>query len=672
MRYSLTVKFIIFFLTACALVAAIGGGVGIVAMESAGLYVGGLEILQERESEHISEAIASEFVHYHAVKQLSNLNYTMRESRYPNPKDRGDADHWTVQLMQGSTVLLEATAQENYTQKTTYALTPQYPILSTLSPDQVEALRSSERLLPPEGYLYCDTELALSMDGIVTYYFYYYEAPEYTVTVYMNPEVLESSAIHILTAMYPYRYGFILLVVLGLLGFAAGLVYLCWAAGRTTDRKVRPGGLNRMALDVYALTVLAGGSGLLALYRMLLRWMRYEGPHPGNLSLIAINILVAAQLVLGLLCAFSAQVKCPGYLWRNSALGRLCRWLRRVFQWLSALARLLPLTWRWLAGFSLLFALLAAGAVLAVRGTVLPLILTGLAGIGWLCYFCYAYGCVLRGAKRMADGDFSTKIPTKYLYGSCAAFARDLNTVSQAAVETAKKQMRADRMKAELITNISHDIKTPLTSIVSYVDLLEKPHDPAQQQQYLEVLGRQSQRLKKLLEDLVEMSRASSGSISVELTRLDAAEAVNQALGEFSDKLAQAGLSVVFQPPNESLFLLADGRLLWRVLSNLLSNVVKYAQPGTRVYVDLMQTDAQVCILLKNTSREMLNISAQELTERFVRGDTARNTEGSGLGLHIAQSLMELQGGQLQLSIDGDLFRAQVQLPQAEDCAERS
>jgi signal transduction histidine kinase len=231
------------------------------------------------------------------------------------------------------------------------------------------------------------------------------------------------------------------------------------------------------------------------------------------------------------------------------------------------------------------------------------------------------------------------------------------------AAIAAEKQLKSERMKTELITNVSHDIKTPLTSIINYVDLLQQPHTEEEGEQYLEVLSRQSLRLKKLVEDLMDMSKASSGAMTVNITSVDAVEAVNQALGEFSDKLNAANLTPVFRSPDSQLHMLADGRLTWRVLSNLLSNVVKYALPGTRVYVDLLRLDKSVVLSVKNISREALNISAEELTERFVRGDASRNTDGSGLGLNIAQSLMYLQKGNLELTVDGDLFKVTLTFP---------
>jgi signal transduction histidine kinase len=218
-------------------------------------------------------------------------------------------------------------------------------------------------------------------------------------------------------------------------------------------------------------------------------------------------------------------------------------------------------------------------------------------------------------------------------------------------------------MKTELITNVSHDIKTPLTSIINFVDLLQKPHTPEERRQYLEVLSRQSNNMKRLIEDLMELSKANTGNMQVNIVPIDAAEAVNQALGEFDDKLTSAQLTPVFRQPEEPVTVLADGRLMWRVMSNLLSNTVKYAMPGTRLYVDLLRSEDQVLLSLKNVSRAELRGSAEELMERFVQGDASRSAEGSGLGLNIAQSLMEVQGGKLHLMLDGDLFKVTLVFP---------
>ena len=233
-------------------------------------------------------------------------------------------------------------------------------------------------------------------------------------------------------------------------------------------------------------------------------------------------------------------------------------------------------------------------------------------------------------------------------------------------MQAVQSQVRSERMKTELITNVSHDIKTPLTSIINFVDLLSRPHSKEDEKQYLEVLSRQSLQLKKLIEDLMELSKASSGNIQANIMTMDVAESVNQALGEFSDKLEKVHLTPVFHQPAEPALVAADGRLTWRVLSNLLSNAVKYATPGTRVYVEIVKEADTVQLSVKNVSREELRLSAEDLLERFVRGDASRNREGSGLGLNIAKTLMEVQGGSLQLTLDGDLFKVTLAFPAAQ------
>ena len=334
---------------------------------------------------------------------------------------------------------------------------------------------------------------------------------------------------------------------------------------------------------------------------------------------------------------------------------------KAFWRWLVRFLGLLPLTWQWLLVSAVEVALIAV-AVAPHQSTGATLCCIG-AALVIVMYCAHCFGILLESTKRMSQGDLSTQVDDKLLLGSFQEYATHLNALAGVATEAAKQQMKSERMKAELVTNVSHDIKTPLTSIINYVDLLQKAKSQEEAESYLEVLERQSQRLKKLIEDLMEMSKASTGNMVVELKPLDAVEAVNQALGEFSEKLEQAQLTPVITKSQEAIMVLADGRLTWRVLSNLLGNAVKYAMPGTRLYIGLLQTETDVQISLKNISREQLNVNSEELMERFVRGDASRNTEGSGLGLNIARSLMELQTGQLQLLVDGDLFKATLIFP---------
>ena len=360
---------------------------------------------------------------------------------------------------------------------------------------------------------------------------------------------------------------------------------------------------------------------------------------------------------------FVSALAILGWDMMNKLFAWLKRWLARLGRGCEKTFSRLPLIWQWLlVGMVLVLWLLVAVAE-RMEGMMA---LWCCAALAIVLYGANCFGALLEGVKHMRGGDLETKVDDKYLIGSFREFAGELNGLADVAMVAAQKQLKSERMKTELITNVSHDIKTPLTSIINYVDLLEKPHTPEQEKAYLEVLSRQSQRMKKLIEDLMEMSKASTGNIQVEIGKIDAVEAVNQALGEFADKLTAAGLTPVFRQSEENVYLLADGRLLWRAMSNVLSNAVKYALPGTRLYVDVSAVEDKAVISFKNISGAQLNISAEELMERFVRGDSSRNTEGSGLGLNIAKSLMELQKGQLQLLVDGDLFKVTLVFPKAE------
>lgn len=272
-----------------------------------------------------------------------------------------------------------------------------------------------------------------------------------------------------------------------------------------------------------------------------------------------------------------------------------------------------------------------------------------------------AFQRVKQGGEKIVNGDLENKIDTAYMFGDIKDFAESLNNINQGLQSAIDDKVKSERFKTELITNVSHDIKTPLTSIVNYVDLIQKEEcDNEKINEYIEVLDRQSKRLKKLIEDLVEASKATTGNITVELTKCNLSVLINQALGEFSQKLDDKNLQVVQNIQNDEIYILADGRRLWRVIDNLLNNICKYALSGTRVYIDLIENNGKAEMTFKNISEEPINVSANDLTERFVRGDRSRNTEGSGLGLSIAKSLTELQNGSFEITTDADLFKVKI------------
>lgn len=586
----------------------------------------------------------------------------------------------------------------------TLSAIPTKPVVTDTAPEDVTFTESETHTME-----YWDDDAQKTM--VVAYR--YAKLPAYTMELTLAPGAYRyDGGYALLEQVWGYRDSLLFIMGVCLLLFAVLAVYLCCAAGRKPGSdEVHAAGFNCIPLDIY---LAGGGLIVFGLFMVIVQFYDAADLFTQNMQTLCAGVLMAGyamSLIFVSFCfACAAQFKTPGgYWWRNSVCWRCldllvkcvkgcfsgCGWLLRklpkaaaVFwdfllmlltplRWLwtqikktcakigksvTRVYSMMPLTWQWLlTGFIMVMLLFAA---LAGRSNLM-VVLSLCACVAVVLYGAYCFGILLESAKRMGKGDLDTKVDDKYLIGAFRSFAGDLNDLAGVAVVAAQKQLKSERMKTELITNVSHDIKTPLTSIINYVDLLQKPHTPEEEKTYLEVLNRQSQRLKKLIEDLMEMSKASTGNLTADITKLDAVESVNQALGEFADKLEKAQLTPVFRHPEESVAMMADGRLAWRVLSNLLSNTVKYALPGTRVYIDVMALEGKVIISLKNISRDELNVDADELMERFVRGNDSRNTEGSGLGLNIAKTLMELQKGQLQLLVDGDLFKVTLIFPGA-------
>lgn len=302
------------------------------------------------------------------------------------------------------------------------------------------------------------------------------------------------------------------------------------------------------------------------------------------------------------------------------------------------------------------------------RGALLALVLLDLLLFFLVVRFIRDGNVVRKGAEELVSGNLSHKIETKNLHSIWWSLGQNLNQISEGMSAAVEERMKSERMKTELITNVSHDLKTPLTSIISYVQLLKDDSlSPEVKREYLEILDRQSAKLKKLTEDIVEASKAASGVFAVHKEILNAGELLEQSVGEYEARMCGAGLEPVVQLPETPLFLLADSALLGRVLENLMTNIIKYAQQGTRVYFDLVLKGDLVVMSVKNISRDPLNITADALMERFVRGDSSRHSEGSGLGLSIAKSLTELMGGRLDIILDGDLFKAEISFSLVEE-----
>ena len=456
-----------------------------------------------------------------------------------------------------------------------------------------------------------------------------------------------------------------------LLALACLIFLFCAAGHRKRETEPRLNQLDRIPLDLYAAAVVGACILLIFVIGDVLRWNMPSG-YAAIMQMVFIFAFIGCAsfgLVLALLLSFATRVKC-GKWWRNTVIYRVLRLIWRavkaVWHGIGRIGRMIPIVWR--------TALIMLG--LYIIGFILFILMYDESG-GWLLvgllFSIVIYAAAIFGAwqmkgikkagQQLAEGKFDEKIDTKHMYWEFKSHAENLNSIGDGLAKEVAQRMKSERLKTELITNVSHDIKTPLTSIINYADLLQKAK--TERAEYLAVLERQSQRLKKLTEDLVEASKASTGNMSVNLAPTNTQEIINQSYGEYSSKLEAGRLNTVINIPEPAPAVMADGRLLWRGIDNLFNNVVKYALPETRVYVDVRTEGAAAVISMKNISRAALNVSAEELMERFVRGDASRHTEGSGLGLNIAKSLTELQHGEFSISTDGDLFKAEIRLPLA-------
>ena len=469
-----------------------------------------------------------------------------------------------------------------------------------------------------------------------------------------------------------YLTGFLNLGALTLLA----LIWILWTAGHKSGaEEIVLTWQERIFFDVYAVVMIAGIAWL-AFGTVWAAEQLYWGQSYAvrgedfdtffNLGVAGAGVLFAAEVGCGalLLRTFAVRVKarCLG---KTTLLCRVAAWMART---IHDFVRFLPFTWKMVLGFGAYvmfsFWLNMVGRYDGVFGLMFWVL--QLAVELFLSWWAYGYCRLRQGTKTIAKGDLEYQIDTRRMPYDLRLQAEDLNNISAGLSAAVDEKMKSERFKAELITNVSHDLKTPLTSIINYVNLLKSTQqtDP-KAAEYIEVLDRKSQRLKKLTEDLVEASKASTGVLSVTREKIGMGQLIDQAMGEWEEKLTDRKLTLVTTLPEGETWVYADGRHLWRVIDNLLSNCAKYAMEGTRVYLDLERGKGQVALSVKNISRDPLNVPAERLMERFVRGEEPRSTEGSGLGLSIARSLTELQGGTFDLAVDGDLFKAIVTLPQA-------
>ena len=457
------------------------------------------------------------------------------------------------------------------------------------------------------------------------------------------------------------RYGVFLIAFFSLVLAVVSFVQLMCVSARRPDRpELCPGPLYRVPFDLMlAFCVLMGcllGIGADELSGTLL----------GELALFGLAGVAGTCLLLGLCMSAAARIKGKTLL-KNTVIAYVLRFLWRFLRRLGRLLVSIPLVWQ--AALAFLGLCLAEGIAMllawpflsefAVFWVIEKLILFPL-----LLVLSLQLRRLQKGGEALAAGDLGHHTDVGHMLPPLRKHGENLNSIAGGMAAAVEERMKSERMKTALITNVSHDLKTPLTSLVNYAELIGREAPPeGTLAEYAGVLLRQSERLKRLINDLVEASRASAGELEADLVPCDAKLFLTQAAGEYEERMLSAGLTPVLRLPEKTLTIPADGRRMWRIFDNLMGNALKYALPGSRVYLSLEEESGQAVFTFRNVSQEPLALTEEELMERFVRGDASRSTEGSGLGLSIARSMAELQGGTLRLHLDGDLFKAVLSFP---------
>ena len=497
------------------------------------------------------------------------------------------------------------------------------------------------------------------------------------VTVYVPDELVLEDNFYMTDLLVEMAYSAKYLVygigaVALLVSIACFVFLMCSAGHRGRYAEVQPGWGNWVPVDVLVICYISCTSVAIA----AVADGYYSNPFLQIFALVIAGSLCAA-MTLGLLMSIAVRFKL-GKWWQNSLVyyawtlvKRLLGWAWRMVKGAVALICKIPMVSKTMMAYgviTLLEFLMILIFTWEPGAYLLVWILYRIALLPAVVYVALVLRKLQNGAKAIAEGDMNYQINTELMLPEFKKHAQNLNKIREGMTVAVEQKLKSERMKTELITNVSHDIKTPLTSIINYSDLIGKePCDNPQILEYAQVLHRQSDRLKRLIEDLVEASKASTGNLEVHLAPCEVGVMISQTIGEYEQRLQTSQLTLVVNEPDKRIQIMADGRRLWRVFDNLMNNICKYSQPGTRVYLTLEEGQEDAVIIFRNTSRDPLNLSPDELMERFVRGDSARNSEGNGLGLSIARSLTELQKGTMSISIDADLFKVILRFPKIKE-----
>lgn len=474
------------------------------------------------------------------------------------------------------------------------------------------------------------------------------------------------------TLLEPYNNIMYVLIPVSSVGIILCFIYLCFAIGKDNENKE----LGRFDKFFYEIIFVIDGFVIgIALSGIIAILEQYISRGTPNLNLVLSIIITCFFIIyIAFMLLFATtvrRIKAKSF-WNTTIIGKSIKWLwkwtKKIWNKISFNIKKLKMnlkTNKKILLYIIIFTLLEIFLPLMFNfiGVVLDIVLV-VFSYNYFMKYVKSYKLIENKLKDIYEGKNNITLDENNLEDEFKESAKYITDISNGLNNAIQKSVKSERLKAELITNVSHDIKTPLTSIINYVDLLKKESiDNKKAEEYIQIIDSKSQRLKKLTEDLVEASKASSGAIKLKLEKININELIKQSIGEFKDKFNSKGLKIDTSYTNSNTVITADSRYLYRVIENLFSNISKYALENSRVYIEIQEKQDKVIIIIKNISKEKLNISSDELMQRFVRGDKARNTEGSGLGLSIAQSLTELQNGTFEIKIDGDLFKAQIEFP---------
>lgn len=461
-------------------------------------------------------------------------------------------------------------------------------------------------------------------------------------------------------SLHPWIKVSLVAAVFSFVGWLAALVYLSTVTGRASrEDEVQLKGFDRLKTEIF---LFLGMIGIYISVLLVLLAGREDWEIAGALVMGGTLAFLANALFLVFYLSFIRRVR-SNTLWSNSIFYRVCEVVQETYRRRKVMGRFVILY----MGEAAAVCLLAAMGYYYSQPLFLVLLAVLTVVVGILVFKDKVQRQkILEGIEKIKSGDLEYKIETEELTGENKELGGGINNLGEGLEKAVDMSMKNERMKADLITNVSHDIKTPLTSIINYVNLLENERiENEKVNGYIRILKDKSARLEQLTEDLVEASKISSGNITLEMVRINLVELVCQTGGEFNEKFEKSNLAVVTRLPKEPVMIMADGRRIWRVLENLYNNVAKYALTGTRVYVEVEKQEEKAVFSIKNISSKPLNIPSEELTERFIRGDVSRTTEGSGLGLSIAKNLTALMGGTFDIILDGDLFKVMITFPLA-------